>query len=102
MRILWLKMGGLWPVNTGGRRRSCEILSELSQLRQVVVVTPGGPGDEPDGLATYLTRAERVAVTPYDVPKQGSVRFVRALIRSWASSYPVDLWKWRNARVREL
>jgi glycosyltransferase involved in cell wall biosynthesis len=67
-----------------------------------VVVTTGGPGDEPDGLATYLKRAERVAVTPYDVPKQGSARFARALIRSWASSYPVDLWKWRSGRVRAL
>src|SRR5690606_32952276 len=29
LRILWVKVGGLWPANTGGRLRSYHIISEL-------------------------------------------------------------------------
>ena len=35
MRILWVKMGGLWPANTGGRVRSLQIISELSRRHRV-------------------------------------------------------------------
>lgn len=99
MRVLWVKMGGLWPLNTGGRQRTFQILSELSQRHRVTVVTTDGPGDDPDRLARELDRCERVVSIPYSVPKVPSGRFVRALARSWLSRYPVDLWKWRVAAV---
>ena len=51
MRILWVKMGGLWPSNTGGRVRSLQIISELSRRHRVSVVTTHGSGDYPEGLA---------------------------------------------------
>jgi hypothetical protein len=31
MHVLWVKMGGLWPLNTGGRQRSFHMLSELAR-----------------------------------------------------------------------
>jgi glycosyltransferase involved in cell wall biosynthesis len=40
-----------------------------------------------------------VVSIPYAVPKAGSLEFARALARSWASPYPVDLWKWRVRAV---
>ena len=36
MTLLWVKVGGLWPVNTGGRIRSFHILSELSRHHQQI------------------------------------------------------------------
>jgi len=101
MKILWVKMGGLWPATTGGRVRSGQILSELARRHTVSVVTTHGPGDDPDGLAAHLAHCERVISLPYVVSKRGSGAFVGALARSWLSSDPVDLWKWRAAAVRE-
>ena len=102
MRVLWVKMGGLWPLNTGGRQRSFQLLRELSRRHQVGLVTTDGPDDEPAGLANSLDRCERIVSVPYHAPKQGSARFAATLARSWASRYPVDLWKWRSPEVRRL
>ena len=101
MRILWVKMGGLWPSNTGGRVRSLQIISELSRRHRVTVVTTHGSGDDPEGLRLRLPNCERVVSIPYVVPKRGDREFPFAVARSWLSPYPVDLWKWRVEQVRE-
>jgi glycosyltransferase involved in cell wall biosynthesis len=101
MRILWVKMGGLWPSTTGGRVRSLQIISELSRRHQVSVVTTHGPGDDPEGLARHLTHCHRVVSLPYTVPKRGSAAFPAAVAKSWLSPYPVDLWKWRVPEIRD-
>ncbi len=101
MKILWVKMGGLWPSTTGGRVRSLQIISELAQRHQVTVVTTHGPGDDPDGLERELSRCHQVISIPYVPPKRGSAAFPGAVARSWLSSYPVDLWKWRVPEVRK-
>src|SRR5688572_27024917 len=100
MRILWVKVGGLWPLNTGGRLRSFHIISEISQRHHVSVLTTHEPGDDPGNLQTKLPRCERVASFPYAPPKRGSARFAVALARSWCSPLPVDLWKWRVPTLR--
>jgi len=101
MRILWVKVGGLWPLNTGGRLRSFHIISELARTHRVTVLTTHGPGDDPEALAAQLPRCERVVSFPYAAPKWGSAGFVLALARSWLSPLPVDLWKHRVAALRE-
>jgi len=100
MRIVWVKMGGLWPATTGGRVRSLNTISELARGHQVTVITTHNHGDDPDGLKQQLSSCERVVSVPYDVPKRGSAAFVGAVARSWFSHYPVDLWKWRVPAVR--
>jgi sugar transferase (PEP-CTERM/EpsH1 system associated) len=100
MRVLWVKMGGLWPLNTGGRQRSFHMLSELARRHQVVLVTTHGPEDDPAGLEEALTHGERVVSLPYAVSKPGSVKFIFALLLSVLSRYPVGLVRWRVAKVR--
>jgi glycosyltransferase involved in cell wall biosynthesis len=100
MRILWVKMGGLWPATTGGRVRSLNTIAELARGHQVTVITTHAKGDDPDGLQQQLAGCERVISVPYAVPKRGSAAFVGAVARSWFSHYPVDLWKWRVPEVR--
>src|SRR5262245_9367889 len=95
MNILWVNVGGLWPLTTGGRLRSFQLISELSQRHRVTVVTTRAPGDDPGGLSEHLPRCQRVLIFPCNVPKQGTLRFATALIRSWFSRLSVDLWKWR-------
>jgi glycosyltransferase involved in cell wall biosynthesis len=101
MRILWVKMGGLWPPTSGGRTRSLQIVSELSRRHDVTVVTTHADGDDPEGLVEQLPCCERVISFDYQVPKRGSVGFPVAVARSWLSRDPVDLWKWRVPSVRE-
>ena len=100
MRILWVKMGGLWPATTGGRVRSLNTISELARNHQVTVITTHGQGDDPDGLKQQLAHSERVISVPYAVPKRGSAAFAASVAGSWFSHYPVDLWKWRVRDVR--
>jgi len=100
MRILWVKVGGLWPLNTGGRLRSFHIISELSRRHRVTLLTTHGPADDPAGLAAALPRCETVESFPMRIAKHGSARFVTALLRSWLSPLPVDVWKSRVASLR--
>ncbi len=100
MRIVWIKVGGLFPVNTGGRRRSFEIVSELSRRHQVVLLTTHGPGEDPKLLRDALPRCEQVISVPHAIPKQGSLRFIGALVRSWFTSMPVDIWRCRAEALR--
>src|SRR5256886_16809850 len=101
MRILWVKLGGLWPLNTGGRLRSFHIIAELTRRHRVTLVTTHGPRDDPAGLAAQLVSCEQVISLPYAVPKQGSARFAAAVLGSWLSLLPVDLWRWRIPPARE-
>ena len=101
MKILWVKMGGLWPSTTGGRVRSLQTIAGLSRRHQVTVVTTHGPGDDPEGLARHLSHCHKVVSLPYTPPKRGSSAFPAAVARSWMSPYPVDLWKWQVPEVRE-
>src|SRR6202035_273554 len=105
LRILWVKVGGLWPPTTGGRLRSLHMIAELSQRHRVSLLTTRHPADEPASLRTRLRACARVESLPYTLPKQGSARFALAVARSWASPYPADLWRWRipavRARIRE-
>ena len=80
MRILWVKMGGLWPLNTGGRQRSYHVLRELSRRHQVVLVTTEGPADDPSGLAAALDRCERIVSVPCVVQKSNSAGFALTLV----------------------
>ena len=72
MRVLWVKVGGLWPLNTGGRQRSFHMLSELARRHQVSLVTSHGPTDDPAGLKRALAHCEHVVSVPYQAPKLGS------------------------------
>jgi hypothetical protein len=106
MRLLWVNMGGLWPANTNERARSLQIVSELSRRHRVTLITTHGPGDDPAGLARFLPEVRQVVSIPYATPTRGSSSFLKALVRSWLSSYPLDLHYWRlpecQNRVRQL
>ncbi len=95
MRILWVKVGGLWPATVGGRLRSLHTLSALAREHQVTVLTTHGPNDDPAGLRRELSHCERVVSLPHTLPKRGGARWAAALARSWFSSMPLDLWKCR-------
>lgn len=100
MRILWVKVGGLWPLNSGGRLRSFNILSELARHHRITVLTTHVPGENMDELYRQLAHCERVVSIPFAAPKWRSARFPLVLMRSWLSPLPVDLWKHRIPMLR--
>jgi glycosyltransferase involved in cell wall biosynthesis len=101
LRILWVKVGGLWPVNTGGRLRSFHLISELSRDHQVTVLTTHHPEEGGDGLARHLPRCENVVSVPHAPVKRNSLQFLWALVRSWPTALPVDLHKSRIEKLAQ-
>lgn len=100
LRILWVKVGGLWPVNTGGRLRSFHIIRELSRQHRVSVITTHGQGEDQQSLLEQLPRCNKVKSLPFTAPKRNSLLFLVALIKSWFSSLPVDLHRYRIPTLR--
>jgi sugar transferase (PEP-CTERM/EpsH1 system associated) len=100
VRILWVKVGGLWPADAGGRLRSFHLLAELARRHRITVLTTHAPGEDPSGLATALPALAEVASVPFAVPGRRSARFAAALLRSWLSPLPVDLHKFRCPALR--
>ncbi|HEY1771775.1 MAG TPA: glycosyltransferase family 4 protein [Gammaproteobacteria bacterium] len=100
MRILWVKVGGLWPLNTGGRLRSFNILSELAREHEVSVLTTHIPGEDPQELKRQLPHCLRVDSFPFAAPKFRDPRFPLTLARSWFSVMPVDVYKHRVPALR--
>jgi polysaccharide biosynthesis protein PslH len=100
MNILWVISGGIWPLNTGGRQRSFNIIAQLAKNNRVTVLTSHGAGDDPEGLKANLPNCEVVSVAA-DIPKAGSKAFAKALVRSWFSRYPVDMLKNRVAPLEQ-
>jgi glycosyltransferase involved in cell wall biosynthesis len=100
MNILWVKLGGFWPLNVGGRLRSFHIVSELSRRHRVTVLTTHRPDEDAAQAAKHLPCCERVVSFAYSAPKAGTFEFLQALARSWMSSLPVDLLKWRVPALR--
>ncbi len=101
MKILWVKMNGLWPSTTGGRVRSLRTIAELSARHEVTVITTHGPADDPEGLARQLPNCQQVVSIPFEPPKRGSADFPATVARSWLSRYPVDLYKWQLPEMRD-
>ena len=69
MRLIWVKVGGLWPVNTGGRIRSFHMLRELSRRHHVSLLTTHAPSEDPQALAAALPECEVVSV-PWALAKR--------------------------------
>lgn len=65
MRILWVKIGALLPLDSGGKLRTHAMLTEISRLHDVVYLSLM-PGDEP--------LDEREESDPYAAEKSGFVR----------------------------
>jgi len=101
MRILWVKVDGLWPLNSGGRLRSFHIIAELARRHQVTLLTAHGAQDDPEGLAAQLPNCEQVLSVSYAAPKRGTAGFARALVRSWLSPLPVHIRKWRTPVIQQ-
>jgi glycosyltransferase involved in cell wall biosynthesis len=100
MRILWVKLGGLWPLTSGGRLLSFHLLEQLAPRHPVTLVTTHGPADDLAGLTERLDMCEQIVSVPHVPVRRSSARLAAALAQSWASPLPLDVLRWRIGRLR--
>lgn len=95
MNILWVKSGPLFPLDSGGKKRTHAMLEEISRQHDVTYLALLAEGqalhpDEED--ASYA--AEKVWLPWHETPKR-SWRFACALLRNFLfSSFPYALEKY--------
>jgi glycosyltransferase involved in cell wall biosynthesis len=102
MRILWVKSGPLYPLNTGGRKRTHAMLVELARQHHVTYLAnlpEGQPLDPAEPGAPY---AQEKRWIPSREPRDGSPAWVRSLIANLLfSTRPFVLDRYRNETLAE-
>ncbi|HVH69900.1 MAG TPA: glycosyltransferase [Candidatus Dormibacteraeota bacterium] len=92
MKLLWVKSGGLVPLDTGGKIRSFHLLRELAREHSTDLFTfyAAHPGDEHDRLSSIF---HRVNALPLSIPEP----------RSWGDyfSYAINLFSIRPYSMKK-
>jgi len=98
MKILWVKAGGLVPLDTGGKIRSFHILRELARRHDVTFFTfyPEHPNDMHGDLAQLFTRVIR---HPLRVSRTRSFSGLSHYARHLFSGQPYQIVKYCQPRV---
>lgn len=97
MKILWVKSGPLFPLNTGGRRRTHAMLEELSRNHEVTYLAMLPEGQElaeEENEAPYAQ--EKIWIRSRE-PKKGTFEFFRDVLSNFLfSTRPYVLDRYRN------
>lgn len=100
MKILWVKAGKLWPVDTGGKIRSFNILRHLARHHDVTLLSYyGGRRD-----VEYETNIEKQllgAQTLYTAAPEGTVPQSIDYILRLPSAAPYAVKKFAHPKVRQ-
>ncbi len=95
MNILWVKSGPLFPLDSGGKKRTHAMLEEISRRHHVTYLALKGDGQalHPDEAAAPYA-AEKVWL-PWRETEKGTWRFYADLLRNFVfSPYPYALEKY--------
>jgi|SRR5579862_657026 len=100
MNIVWVKAGGLLPVNSGGRSRSYHLLKYLAQRHSVSVFTfyPVQPNDPHPNLKELFSRFECL---PLELPVKGTLPDYFLYGRSLLAMRPYSLVKFHRRSLEE-
>src|SRR6267378_2248096 len=98
MRILWVKSGGLVPLDHGGKIRSYQLATALAQSHEVTLFTFYQPtsDDKHDELKHIFSR---VICVPITLPLQNSPSEYVAYIRNLLSGRPYSVTKYCQPHV---
>jgi polysaccharide biosynthesis protein PslH len=105
MKLLWVKSGGLLPLDTGGKIRSFHLLRELARKHPTDLFTfySRYPGDEHAGLSSLF---RRVVALPLDIPEKQSFGDLFSYATNLFSLRPYSMKKYCRpeaaAALREL
>ena len=102
MRILWVKAGGLLPLDSGGRIRSYNLVRELAK-RHRVTFFGFHAGEDTAAHSELSSFCERVVFVPLALPQAKSFAELREYVSGVLSSQPYNLRKYCRPQVaREL
>ena len=98
MKILWIKAGGLVPLDVGGRIRSYQIIRELSHHHDVTLFTfyPAQPDDGHIKLREVLSK---VVCVPLQLPAPRSLGELTNYVAGAFSSQPYTMAKYYRPEV---
>ena len=98
-KLLWVKAGGLLPLDAGGKIRSFQILRQLGRRYEITVYTfyPRPENDLHHTLEEYI---ERVVSVPMDLPENGSARHYLQYLRTCFSWHPYTMQKFCTGETR--
>jgi sugar transferase (PEP-CTERM/EpsH1 system associated) len=98
MKILWVKVGGLVPLDTGGKIRSYHILRELSRRHEVTFFT--SYAEHRDDIHGELDAIfAQVIRYPLRVPRSRSFGHLTHYARGFFSSQPHQFLRYHNSQV---
>jgi polysaccharide biosynthesis protein PslH len=100
VKILWVKAGGLYPPNVGGRIRSYQILKELTKLHDVTLFTYFAADGE-DLHHELEQEFSRVISIPLPIPYGRAFGETLRYLRFLPSSLPYTVSKFSSPSVRE-
>ncbi len=99
MRLLWVKAGGLVPLNVGGHIRSFHLMKALAERHEITLFTfyPEHPDDKHDELSAVF---DRVVALPLPIPTGRGPRELASYIRHLLSGQPFALAKHCRPEVK--
>jgi len=98
MKILWIKAGGVVPLDSGGKIRSYHMLRELSQRHEVTLFTFFAGSSE--GLHSEVRSIlKKVICVPLDLPPSRSIRGLLRYIAHCLSPLPYSVAKYKRWEV---
>jgi len=99
MKILWVKAGKLWPVDTGGKIRSFNILRHLGRKHEVTTLSYYG-GDRDVEYETAIARELPGAETIYTGAPEGTLAQSIDYVLRLPSSAPYAVKKFTHPKVQ--
>lgn len=98
MKILWVKAGGLVPLDTGGKIRSYNLIRELARNHHVTLLTYYSPHDN-DAHGTLEQIVSRVVCLPIRLPSRRSLAGCASYVRNLFSPLPYSMARYRDSEV---
>jgi polysaccharide biosynthesis protein PslH len=100
VRILWVKSGGLLPLNHGGRIRSYYLAKELAGIHELSLFTFASEAENPVPAHVPLREfCRNVVCLPIRIPEARGLREAFNYARNLASSKPYSLTKYCQPHV---
>src|SRR5215510_9288717 len=98
MRILWVKAGGLVPLDSGGKIRSFHIASQLARMHEVTLFIFGAD-DSMEAQRTLTPIFREVVVHPLSVRAGRGLGEAIGYLRSFFSQLPYSIAKYCRPEV---
>jgi polysaccharide biosynthesis protein PslH len=101
VHVLWVKTDLLFPLNSGGRIRTFEMLRAIRRRHEVTYLALDDGTVTAEALEHAKEYATRVELVPQHRPAKGTPAFFAALLRNLWSSSPYVIDRYRSPAMAE-